>query len=445
VSWSYILRNARVMLLLRRAPLAGLVGSARLSAEALWTFGARAALDGLRADLGAIWNGCERGTFAGVRWQVSQIHLCVDVARFVPAPGDLDRLVTRSLKRALHAPSLGDLEAAWASDEPGWGEDDLAGLDVALLADPAWGDPGAAGMPAEWVGVPLDWLDGGDGPWRGADTWGQDSGWDAEDGGEGGAWADAGAPSEADEAPADEAGVSVHQWGRRVSGFSFSPGGALSAVWYDKLLEERLSGKRWMEAIHCAGGWHAGMPLTRIEARFRRGALRDLMALNGAAGGGRWFDDPWTALDHLDDLWAYFAGLPPEADAAPDATWRGWMRLVAPERGDTNRWRWETDPAWLVAQRACFGEAMARPLARVPAVRHDLDQVDAELYGLFKLRAALRGEYLDEAATLSLELRAFARRMEEVDELKRRDFAEEVREKARRMGRPVPVRACVLA
>jgi hypothetical protein len=85
---------------------------------------------------------------------------------------------------------------------------------------------------------------------------------------------------EGDELPADELGVSVYSWGRRVSGFSFSPGDDLSAVWYDKLLEERLSGKRWMEVVHRAGGWRPGMPLTRIEVRFRRATLRDLMTLH---------------------------------------------------------------------------------------------------------------------------------------------------------------------
>src|SRR5262249_41541972 len=147
----------------------------------------------------------------------------------------------------------------------------------------------------------------------------------------------------------------------------------LSAVWYDKLLEERLSGKRWMEPIHQAGGWRAGMPLTRVEVRFRRAALRDLMALTRGDKSERWFDDPWVALEHLDDLWAYFAGLPGESDVAPDATWRGWMRLVAPEAGDGNRWRWATDPAWQVVQHARFAEGAPQPLARVPTVRHDLN------------------------------------------------------------------------
>ena len=110
--------------------------------------------------------------------------------------------------------------------------------------------------------------------------------------------------------------------------------------------------------------------------------------------------------------------------------------------GDKNRRRRATDPAWLVVQRANFGpDALVVPLARVPTVKHDLNQVDAELYGLFKLRAALRGEHLEETATLSLELRDFSRCMEEVDQQKGRDFAEEVREKARQMGKPVPLRS----
>jgi hypothetical protein len=56
------------------------------------------------------------------------------------------------------------------------------------------------------------------------------------------------------------------------------------------------------------------------------------------------------------------------------------------------------------------------------------------------LRAVLRGEYLDTTATFSQELRAFAERMDEVDAERGRDFAEEVREKARMLCRAVPRR-----
>ncbi len=188
------------------------------------------------------------------------------------------------------------------------------------------------------------------------------------------------------------------------------------------------------------------MPITRVEARFRRGALRDLTSarvspLTAPEEAPRWFGDPWECLEHLNDLWTYFAGLPPESDSAPDVTYRGWLRLLCPVGTDTNRARWRTDPLWELVQRVQFTPTPAKALKRVPLVRHDLRQVDAELYGLLKLRAALRGEYLDTTATLSLELRAFAQAAEDLDATRGRDFAEEVREKARKLGRPVPMRA----
>ena len=56
------------------------------------------------------------------------------------------------------------------------------------------------------------------------------------------------------------------------------------------------------------------------------------------------------------------------------------------------------------------------------------------------MRAALRGEYLETTTTLSQEVGAFVVHMDEVDAERGRDFAEEVREKARMLGKPVPLR-----
>jgi hypothetical protein len=113
-----------------------------------------------------------------------------------------------------------------------------------------------------------------------------------------------------------------------------------------------------------------------------------------------------------------------------------------PDADDSNRSRWPTDPVWELLQRAQFNpNTSPAALTRMPRVRHDLEQVDAEVYGLLKLRAVLRAEYLDTTATLSQELRAFAEQMDEVDFKRGRDFAEEVREKARMLGKPVPMRA----
>ncbi len=371
VSWSYILRNGMVMLLLRKSPLSGLVGSARLSAECLWSHGARGALDRLRDDLASMWASAEPGSFRQVIWQLSQIHLCADVANFAPDPADLSRLLTRSRKRTIHIPSLQDVESAAAG---------------ALEADASFDDVWLAGaVPPAWDGVPLDLLD----------LASLDSSFAEHDDDDG--------EHEEDVVYADEAG-----------------------------------------AAHTVGGWQQDMPLTRVEARFRRGVLRELAQQSTVPRTMpvRWFDDPWDCLDHLQDLWAFFAGLPPEADVAPDVTHRGWMRLAVPDADDTNRSRWRPDPTWETLQCARFQpDASSAALTRLPRVRHDLAQVDAELYGLLKLRAALRGEYLDTTATLSQELRAFADAMDEVDARRGRDFAEEVREKARMLGKPVPMRS----
>jgi hypothetical protein len=80
-------------------------------------------------------------------------------------------------------------------------------------------------------------------------------------------------------------------------------------------------------------------------------------------------------------------------------------------------------------------------LTRLPRVRHGLAEVDAEHYGLLKLRAVLRGEHLETTATLSQELHAFADAMGEEDVKLGRDFAEQVREKARMLGKLVPMRS----
>jgi hypothetical protein len=301
VSWSYILRNAQVMVVLRKQPLGELLGSVRLSAEALWTLGLQQALDAVRADLRRLWavqGG--RASWKTLRWQLSQIHLCADVAHFSPQPVDLERVLTRSLKKAIHFPSSDEVDLAFANaadrlfDEPEWGD--------LLVTEEPWQ---AGMMPPEWEAVPLEAFETMAG-----------AGLDEE----------LGESEDEDEdppTPADEHGAAVYLWGQRASGFAFSPGAPLSAVWYDKLLEERRSGKRWMEAIHLAGGWQPDTPLTRVEVRFRRDVLRELKATRlarspeSANSSPSWFDDPWLALEHLGDLWAYFAGLPPEADLAP--------------------------------------------------------------------------------------------------------------------------------
>src|SRR5262249_1424120 len=126
---------------------------------------------------------------------------------------------------------LADVVATFAGE--GRGDDDE--LDDYLV-----------GMPDEWEDLPAS-LFGNAGDWTDARADGgeadEDEGNDtSKDGSEGD-----------EQAPADGEGSSVYLWGRRASGFAFAQGAPLSAAIYDKALEARRSGKRWMEALHRAG------------------------------------------------------------------------------------------------------------------------------------------------------------------------------------------------
>jgi hypothetical protein len=129
-------------------------------------------------------------------------------------------------------------------------------------------------------------------------------------------------------------------------------------------------------------------------------------------------DDPWLALERLNDFLAHFVGLSSQLDHAPDATHRGWLRMTQPQ-ADGNHARWPTDPVWELIQRAQFNHTAPLPVQRGKQRAPDLEQIAAELYGLFKLRSVL-----------------CERRMDAVD--LERDYYEGVRQKARMMGKSVP-------
>ena len=121
-------------------------------------------------------------------------------------------------------------------------------------------------------------------------------------------------------------------------------------------------------------------------------------------------------------------------------TQRGWMRLTQPTPHDATVSRWPTDLIWLIIQRVPFSAAAPIPLKRIKQIVPDLDHIDAELYGLLKTRAVLRGAYLTGDAELPRELEAFDDRMAEWMAERGNNFSDEVRERARMMGKPLPLR-----
>ena len=194
-SWGYILRNDDVMLLLRKTALNDIVGSVRLSAHALWTNGSRGALDGMKSALRRMWG--DPKDVKTLAYQVSEIHLCVDVAHFAPKPDDLNRLVTRARVVQVHVPSDDEeagVTSAWDGDEDG--------LD-------AWDEPD---VPDDWADVPVD---------DALDAFDEDD--DAED-------EDEETDPPEGEQLAEHEGASIHLWGQRASGMTFAQKGALSVI-----------------------------------------------------------------------------------------------------------------------------------------------------------------------------------------------------------------------
>jgi hypothetical protein len=339
VSWSYILHNASVVILLRRVPLGGIVGQIRLGSEYLWRCTPAGALTEVQNLFRRWWAPTQREA----RWQVSQIHWAVDVSNTTLEREQLDRYVSRARKRSEHHGTLESFLQPVAVDEDGM----LLG-GMLEMSDP-WVDDGPSG----WTGLSdlLGWND-----------------------------------------PIDEVedrAIVLNHWGKRLSGITWSPGGAIMMVLYDKVLEMRLHGKRHMELIWQANGWQPGEPVTRHEGRLRREALATLETMDGQRGQ---FDDPWDCLAHLPDLLAYMVGRPPNEEACLEETNIAWIRRIVPQDDDINRSRWPTDPIWQLVQGATFDEvpSTARRLIRQVTRSQNIDKRVKVLYGALVSCTALK-------------------------------------------------------
>jgi len=119
VSWSYILRNPSLTLLIRKTPFGGIVAQARLGSECLWRLTPLRAMNALDALVKRMWRDTlcdprkQRGGEAA-RWQVSQAHLCHDVANAPLSLDQLDRYVSRSRQQSAYAVAQEDLQRLYA-------------------------------------------------------------------------------------------------------------------------------------------------------------------------------------------------------------------------------------------------------------------------------------------------------------------------------------------
>jgi hypothetical protein len=245
----------------------------------------------------------------------------------------------------------------------------------------------------------------------------------------------------ADPQAAEERSAQVYRWGKRLSGVTWSPGGAISFVQYDKTLEGRLRNQRFMEPIWCAAGWDGTASVIRHEARLRRDALRTFGLPTNVQGS---LDDPWTFLQHIAEVWGYVVGQAPHGDdVSANCAMSGsqvdvaWIRRVTPD-ADTNRSRWPTDPVWQLVQTAPFTDAptKARRLMRREQHVHAVEHLDAGAYGYLVSRTALlhpKGETFD----VSMGLRGLFQALTKIATQPEKDFGELVRQRRRKRGLPI--------
>jgi hypothetical protein len=379
VSWSYILVNPSLRLLIRRTPLGGIAASARLGSECLWRRTPLAALNDLNALIRRMW-GREKG-----RWQVSYAHLAHDVADAPLELEQLERYVSRSRRRALY-------DAAQAESERLRRGLRVIRRGISDDAEFEWDS-------LDWDALPtVDWEAefANDEELLAADPFAED-GYEREgvNGWHGTARREivAREATVALEEPLERRALTVHRWGQRLSGVAFSQGGPVSFVMYRKDWEGRLKGKRHMEPLWKAAGWDGQAAVTRHEARLAREPIRELRAVIGGGTGVEQtaspLDDPWVFLARQADVWGEIVG---RAEACPGAVDVAWIRRVIPREGESNRSRWDTDPAWHVVQRAPFASCAStadRRLIRRRQRLHDVRKLDQQVLGLLKTREAL--------------------------------------------------------
>src|SRR5262249_4634257 len=184
-----------------------------------------------QGDAGGARSVGDTGAKEPARWQVSQLHLAVDVAHAPLELEQVDRYVSRSRSQAIYHAAKVEVEHLLQAIERGEGDEILGPFTM------------------DW-----DVLYAGDDS-EAFDTFGVTL---------------AGSEKDLEPEPVADRAATVYRLGRWLSGMTFSPGGDVSLVLYDKLLHGRLSGKRHMEPLWTSADWQPGVPATRHEARLRR-------------------------------------------------------------------------------------------------------------------------------------------------------------------------------
>lgn len=376
-SWAYLLRNGSLILRIRRKPLGGIIAQVQFSSECLWRLTPLEALNQVDAFIKGMW-----GQTHG-EWQNSQVHLCHDVMHATIDLEQLDRYVSRSRTQAIFDAAHAEIEQRLGHDMeayPGLDWNEVYGGDEGFFVDPLFA-----------LGDALDLV----------------------------------------QEPVEERQVSVYRWGRRISGIAWSQGGNISLVQYLKTLEIQRTGKQHMVPLWQEKGYTGSEQVVRNEARLRRGAIRSLRVPGCPRGA---LDNPWTFLEHLQEVWALVVGEPYPDPTSPASAW---IRRVIPTE-DSNRSRWPTDPAWQVIQAASFTAPSkeVRHLVRETQMTKDVDRRVQAMYGTLVSAVALTvpdGERWD----VSMAVGQVVPWLVAEAEIPGKEFGELVRERRRKFNLPV--------
>lgn len=202
---------------------------------------------------------------------------------------------------------------------------------------------------------------------------------------------------------------------RELETLAFSLAAPHSATLYNKPREIRTKSpdKVWFGDIWRRNGWDGSTPITRVEMRYERTALRELGC-----------DTVADTFEQCDALWAYST--------------QHWLRHTLPLLTIKDRSRWPMSPWWQVVQGASFGKPHTAPAQRHKAHAFHEDRILAAVFGYLESWAAYRNgkQPVDPALDFSTIAHALADHADTHYARKATDFYAEVLKRRKRIGYP---------
>ena len=183
----------------------------------------------------------------------------------------------------------------------------------------------------------------------------------------------------------------------------------MSATIYDKLREIQVKSQKkvWFHDLWALQGWNGHDQIWRVECRLKRECLNEME-----------IDEAYDLIDKIPALWAYCVGHVGEHD--------GWLRMVKPDKEDSNRWRWGTSDGWKVIQQAFAhgwnGYDDMTDIQRERKREISLQQAEAAIAGYTATYAAWLQEEISSSDDVSVVLSRLYDKMTDLWEKKGVDF-----------------------